>query len=97
MILFILLLTLLIALLQNFLNDDIEIIQNPNPPLRTNSKKEKIIIAYKGGNYDITDFIKKHPGGKEILKENNGKNIEQQMLDAGHSNNAYNILEKYKI
>ena len=70
---------------------------NLNLPLRTNSKKERIIITYKGGNYDITDFIKKHPGGKEVLKENNGKNIEQQMLDAGHSDNAYNIIEKYKI
>ena len=96
----------MIGLLQNFLNaDDIDLINDKSKiipaktesPKRTNSKKERIIILYKGDKYDITDFIKKHPGGKGILKENNGKEIEQQMLGTGHSDNAYSILDKYKI
>lgn len=58
---------------------------------------EKNIVTYKGSQYDITDFIRKHPGGKAILIQNNGKDIEQLMLENEHSAHAYELLEKYKI
>ncbi|BCS83455.1 putative cytochrome B5-like protein [Cotonvirus japonicus] len=58
---------------------------------------EKIIVTFKGDKYDITDFLKKHPGGKNVLIENNHKDIEQIMMDYGHSNNAYRMLQRYKI
>jgi cytochrome b involved in lipid metabolism len=57
----------------------------------------KIIILFKGEEYDITDFVKKHPGGKQVLLDNNGKDIEKLMFENEHSTHAYNILEKYKI
>lgn len=43
------------------------------------------------------DFVKNHPGGEEILIENNGKDIDELMIDVGHSSDAYDILAKYKI
>lgn len=58
---------------------------------------DKIIVTFKGSKYDITNFIKRHPGGKQILIDNNGKDIENLMLEYEHSKNAYLILEKYKI
>lgn len=58
---------------------------------------EKIIVNYKNSSYDITTFIKKHPGGKKYLIENNGKDIEQLMIDNDHSHHAYKLLDKYKI
>ena len=58
---------------------------------------KKIIVSFKGSTYDVTNFSKRHPGGKTVLVENNGKDIEQIMLDIGHSDNAYEILEKLKI
>lgn len=58
---------------------------------------EKVIVTYKGSKYDITNFVKKHPGGRAILLQNNGKDIEQPMLKIGHTENAYKTLEKYKI
>lgn len=59
--------------------------------------KEKIIVKFRGSDYDITDFIKRHPGGKSILIKNNGNDIEQLMLKNEHSDRAYKLLEKYKI
>uniref|UniRef100_A0A6G6ACU0 Cytochrome b5-like protein n=1 Tax=Borely moumouvirus TaxID=2712067 RepID=A0A6G6ACU0_9VIRU len=65
-----------------------------DPPL---GPPDKIIVTFKGSKYDITNFIKRHPGGKQILIDNNGKDIENLMLEYEHSKNAYLILEKYKI
>lgn len=58
---------------------------------------KKIIVKYKGSQYDITKFVKYHPGGKDFLIDNNGLDIEKQMLEKEHSAKAYKILEKYKI
>ncbi len=68
---------------------------NDDPKINNNAKK--IIVWFRGEEYDISDFVRKHPGGKQILLENNGKDIEHLMLENEHSLNAYNILEKYKI
>jgi len=57
----------------------------------------KIVVYYQGNSYDITKFIKKHPGGSDLLIQNADKDIEQLMLDNGHSECAYKILNKYKI
>lgn len=57
----------------------------------------RIIVTYKNDKYDITDFIKRHPGGKDVLIKNNGKDIEQLMIVNEHSEHAYNLLRKYKI
>lgn len=61
------------------------------------SDSDKVIVTYKESKYNITDFVKKHPGGKAILLQNNGKDVEQLMFDNGHTEKAYLILEKYKI
>ncbi|AYV84960.1 MAG: hypothetical protein Satyrvirus1_46 [Satyrvirus sp.] len=66
-------------------------------PTSEHPKEERIIVMYKNAKYDITDFVKKHPGGKMVLLNNNGKDIEKLMLDNEHSQHAYDILEKYKI
>lgn len=60
-------------------------------------KQEKIIVQFRGSQYDITNFAKKHPGGKIVLVENNGKDIEKLMMENEHSENAYKLLEKYII
>ena len=59
--------------------------------------QNKIIVKFKESEYDLTDFAKKHPGGKKIILENNGNNIEQLMTENDHSSHAYKLLEKYKI
>lgn len=64
--------------------------------INTNTS-DKIIVKFKGDNYDITKYAKKHPGGKQILIDNIGNDIESLMNDIGHSDQAYKLLEKYKI
>ena len=62
-----------------------------------NNNPKQIIVKFQGDSYDITDFLKKHPGGVDILVENNGKDIEQVMKDIGHTADAYDMLKQYKI
>ena len=58
---------------------------------------QKVIVSFRGENYDVTNFVRLHPGGKKVLLQNNGKDIEQLMLNNDHSKEAYRILEKYRI
>jgi cytochrome b involved in lipid metabolism len=60
-------------------------------------KPDRIIVYYKGSKYDVTDFAIHHPGGKDVLLEHNGRDIETAMIDAQHSVNAYKLLEKHLI
>lgn len=59
--------------------------------------QDRIIVKFKDSRYDITNFAKKHPGGKTVLIENNGNDVENLMMEYGHSENAYKLLEKYKL
>lgn len=68
----------------------------PQPSPRV-EKGHKIIVTFKGDRYDITDFVNKHPGGKHVLIENNGRDIEELMLENEHSPAAYAKLAQYKI
>jgi len=73
--------------------------ENTQPEVKNirTSNQQRIIVNYQGSKYDITNFIRRHPGGRKVLIENNGKDIEKLMLDNGHSENAYNLLDSYKI
>lgn len=61
------------------------------------SGEEKIIVTYQGKRYDVTEFVLSHPGGKDVLLENNGKDVEETMREIGHSEGAYKMLEKFLI
>lgn len=47
--------------------------------------------------YDITDYQEDHPGGKEFLLENAGTDATTAYEDIGHSTDAREILENYRI
>ncbi|XP_059178806.1 fatty acid 2-hydroxylase-like [Physella acuta] len=60
----------------------------------------RIRVTRAGKEYDITDFVDRHPGGREVLERHNGQDIEQVMQSSfshTHSQAAYNILEKYRL
>lgn len=38
--------------------------------------EQRIWVAYKDGVYDITDFVKKHPGGSEKIMLGAGSSLE---------------------
>jgi cytochrome b involved in lipid metabolism len=61
------------------------------------SNNEKCIIVINNGVYDITKYLRLHPGGEEILINLNGQNATTEFNDIGHSRSAINMLEKFKI
>lgn len=57
-------------------------------------------VINSGQVYDVTDFVSKHPGGKEILENHSGEDVTQLMKTHDthqHSPAAYRILDKYYI
>jgi cytochrome b involved in lipid metabolism len=59
--------------------------------------EKRIIVTFRNKDYDITDFLDEHPGGRNVLIKKNGRDIEKAMQDNNHSDDAYAILEKYCI
>ncbi|EOA85535.1 uncharacterized protein SETTUDRAFT_177772 [Exserohilum turcica Et28A] len=47
--------------------------------------------------YDVTDYQEDHPGGKEFLLENAGADATTAYEDIGHSTDAREILENFRI
>ena len=58
---------------------------------------EKCIIVINNNVYDITKYLRLHPGGEEILINLNGQNATTEFNDIGHSSSAKKMLEKFKI
>ncbi|KAK0062614.1 fatty acid 2-hydroxylase [Biomphalaria pfeifferi] len=60
----------------------------------------KIRVTRKGKLYDLTEFVDRHPGGREILERHNGLDIEAAMQNSSvhaHSKAAYTMLERYAV
>jgi|TARA_B110000858_G_C17711665_1_gene430901 cytochrome b involved in lipid metabolism len=53
-------------------------------------------LIYNNNVYDITDYIKLHPGSMSI-KKGIGKDATKIINKIGHSKRAIEIMSKYKI
>lgn len=58
-------------------------------------KQNKIYVVYLQQVLDVTDFD--HPGPKENITDNVGKDITELFEDAEHSNYAIELCQKYVI
>ncbi|XP_018342579.1 PREDICTED: cytochrome b5-like isoform X2 [Trachymyrmex septentrionalis] len=47
--------------------------------------------------YNVTSFLNEHPGGEEVLLEQNGQDATEAFEDIGHSTDARQMMESYKI
>ncbi|KAJ3721041.1 oxidoreductase [Lentinula raphanica] len=57
-------------------------------------------ISYKGRVYDISGFLRDHPGGEDVILKYAGQDVERVMKDKDeheHSDSAYDMLEEYVI
>ena len=68
--------------------------------IRLHREEEDAWIVHGGKVYDITSFLERHPGGKDILVENLGQDVTRLMKLKSphkHSKIAYGWLKKYEI
>jgi len=64
-----------------------------------NTEKDAWVV-FSGGVYNVTSFMKMHPGGKEILLDHLGQDITEMFVSNrihSHSEKAFRILDKYCI
>jgi cytochrome b involved in lipid metabolism len=54
-------------------------------------------IVIDGGVYDITEWHMEHPGGSDILMENGGADASSMFDAIGHSEEAIDTREEYRI
>uniref|UniRef100_A0A1B6E3L9 Cytochrome b5 n=1 Tax=Clastoptera arizonana TaxID=38151 RepID=A0A1B6E3L9_9HEMI len=57
----------------------------------------RCVFVVNNSVYDATPYLSKHPGGPELLTEQGGKDATKPFKDAGHSLDARELMEKYKI
>ncbi|XP_012152315.1 cytochrome b5 isoform X2 [Megachile rotundata] len=60
-------------------------------------ESDKLWLIINNKVYDVTDFYREHPGGEEVLLEQNGKDVTEIFEDIGHSSDARQMMESYKI
>lgn len=58
---------------------------------------EDVWIVIKDCVYDVTNYMKNHPGGSELITEHAGKDCTKDFNDFGHSSDALKILKTLKI
>ncbi|KAL7725941.1 hypothetical protein ACLKA6_017986 [Drosophila palustris] len=61
-----------------------------------NTNKDTWLLIH-NNVYDVTAFLNEHPGGEEVLIEQAGKDATENFEDVGHSNDAREMMKKYKI
>jgi cytochrome b involved in lipid metabolism len=76
---------------------EISINDNPinNNPIDNTENPQNVKVIYQGDCYDITNYLKKHPGGKKILLDHNGKDVESKMKEHNHGKGAYELLKSF--
>lgn len=50
-----------------------------------------------GEVYDVTDYLRDHPGGAEVLVDVAGKDASEEFDNAGHSEDASEIMASYRV
>ncbi|KAJ8876791.1 hypothetical protein PR048_021238 [Dryococelus australis] len=64
---------------------------------RENNGMENVLIIVHNGVYDVTKYLEAHPGGSDVLLEQGGKDGTVEFDLAGHSLDARELMEQYKI
>eukprot|EP00331_Platyophrya_macrostoma_P032759 CAMPEP_0176436260 /NCGR_PEP_ID=MMETSP0127-20121128/17856_1 /TAXON_ID=938130 /ORGANISM="Platyophrya macrostoma, Strain WH" /LENGTH=175 /DNA_ID=CAMNT_0017819533 /DNA_START=46 /DNA_END=570 /DNA_ORIENTATION=+ len=65
-----------------------------------NLNADKVLVVYDNGVFDVTEFLETHPGGDDIIKDCNGRDITDLFHSSyphQHSTSAVRMLAKLKI
>lgn len=67
---------------------------------RCQLKSGRYCVIHSDKIYDLTDFVDRHPGGKQLIANHVGKDVTNLMSNSEphkHSPAAYKILDKFYI
>ncbi|KAJ0421224.1 hypothetical protein BJY00DRAFT_323439 [Aspergillus carlsbadensis] len=67
------------------------------PQVAAHSSRDDLWIVIHGKVYDITSYVRDHPGGADVLIESAGNDATEAYEDVGHSEDADEILRTYLI
>ncbi|CRG88358.1 cytochrome b5 reductase, putative [Talaromyces islandicus] len=73
--------------MQEFTSDDVA----------THKTKNDLWISVHGQVYDVTNYLKDHPGGADVLIDVAGQDATAAYEDVGHSEEANDILQTYLV
>lgn len=65
--------------------------------IKNNINDTTCIIVINNNVYNVTNYLSKHPGGKQILMQLNGSDATVEFNNIQHSDYAKKLLEDYKI
>ncbi|XP_034949340.1 fatty acid 2-hydroxylase [Chelonus insularis] len=57
----------------------------------------KFFVKYQGDTYEISDFLKNHPGGSQSLKAYKGLALDKIFTDVEHSKAAFHLFKEFKL
>ena len=63
-------------------------------------ESESVRVIFDGNLYDVSEFVKIHPGGESILRKYRGRNVSDVMTDPAihkHSQAALAMLKQYHV
>lgn len=59
---------------------------------RQKLKYEPLIVKFEGKEYDLSSYVKIHPGGEEVLRRNSGKDITEVLLNQPAHKPVFNFI-----
>lgn len=62
-----------------------------------NNEKGSLLVIIHDKVYNVENFRNEHPGGEEILQQHRGVDASEDFDDIGHSNEAYGLMNKYRV
>lgn len=65
--------------------------------LAAHASAESSWVAVGGVVYDVTKYMREHPGGEQVLAEVAGRDATREFEDVGHSAGARAMLAQYKV
>ena len=63
----------------------------------SHNKKDDCWIIINNSIYNVTDFLKEHPGGSEVILDFAGKDATEAFADVGHSKDAVEMLQTFLV
>ncbi|XP_010257977.1 PREDICTED: cytochrome b5-like [Nelumbo nucifera] len=61
------------------------------------NKRDDCWVVIDGKVYNVTDYLDEHPGGDDVLLAATGRDATEDFEDAGHSNDARELMKAYCI